>query len=174
MIALTLNELARNRRRTKKFKHRKYHPEDDTVNSVLYDICKYLDYIGVGVFRVTGLGIDDWPFALDWDMIFLLEDMPRLVKWLKSERIDALSLGFYEQGTEIILNLESSGSDITITSRRYEYLGGTIFATTKTNVDEISKEVNDLLDQFIALVNKYCPDGVSTSLRCKHKIMYPN
>ena len=88
-----------------------YDPELDDVSSVLYDICGVLDEKGYK-FLARVLDEEPWPVSLQWELVIVLEQLPRvLVAFTENQ---ACSLDFYEQGIERFVTFSPIGASVAV------------------------------------------------------------
>jgi hypothetical protein len=134
-----------------------YDAELDDVRSLVFEACQSLAESDAVAFRVEGFGQSPWPVDVATDLPTVIEQLPGLFGWLKSDAEHEFQLDFYEQGLERSLTFRRLGADVNIT------------CTSQTDwepspQDELIERprlegmLDDLLRQFVTGVERLRPD----------------
>jgi hypothetical protein len=138
---------------------RTYDPEFDNIESIIWDICKFLaeDVGEWGHFIVSSLGQGCWPVRLTNDLIVVLEQLPDVLQAIAAG--EKIQLDFYEQGTEMSIIFTPTGEQYTASCVNMQNYRPSSFVESVESVDrkEILRMLEAVRDEFVRVVGVVAP-----------------
>lgn len=141
--------------------YREYDNELDDVTSILSDACEALAETKRITFCIEGFGQAQWPVDVWLDLVTLLEQLPGLVRWLKTANEPLFKLSLYEQGVERDLFFERSGDMIQVTCRTWGFETPTWRPSPQEeyiNYNLLQQMLRELVETFLSEVEAVCPN----------------
>jgi len=134
---------------------RTYHPEVDSIESLLADACEALADSERVTFVVDGFGQSPWPVDVRTDLLTIVEQLPEFLEFLQSA--DTIGeLDFYEQGMQRSLRFEKHGAQV-----RIACTSGTKWqpspAVEVMPLNELASMAFALAVDFVFIVRQACP-----------------
>ena len=134
---------------------RSYDVELDTLISILSDLCE-LAQSRRGVFRVGGFGQAHWPVDVRTDLCVVLEQLPRLLRAVKSG--SPAVLDFYEQGIRRRLTFAPVGEDYEATCVPFSPYWEPSPATERIGRAALERMLAAVLDEFMNFLRRVAPE----------------
>ncbi len=136
---------------------KQYDQKNDSITSILCDICDALSEEGGIRFLVGGFGQERWPVDVRTDLAVVVEQLPAALDALRTE--EPATLGFYEQGIQRLLILTPSGTQTIVECQS--------MTAWQPNPGVIRMDTMDLLkmlaaffDAFVEKTRQCCPGVV--------------
>lgn len=125
---------------------RNYDEATDDVRSLLKDVCVVLKSRGAQ-FIVSSPEAGDWPVDVETDLPIAMEQIPKLLRFLKNDGLETFELDLYEQGIQRRIELRILGHMLEVTSFCY----GDSPATERSTC-----EVGSWRQMISGFLNKFC------------------
>ena len=134
---------------------RSYDVELDSLISILSDVCEFAQSRR-GVFRVGGFGQAQWPVDVRTDLCVVLEQLPRLLRAVKSA--SPAVLDFYEQGIRRRLTFAPVAEDYEVTCVPFSPYWEPSPATERIGRVPLERMLAAVLDEFMNFLRRVAPE----------------
>lgn len=131
-----------------------YDLELDSIISILSDLCE-LAQSRQGVFRVGGFGQAQWPVDVRTDLCVVLEQLPRLLRAVKSG--SPAVLDFYEQSIRRRLTFAPLRKDYEVTCVPFSPYWEPSPATERIGRVALERMLAAVLDEFMKFLRRVAP-----------------
>lgn len=135
--------------------YREYDLENDSIISIVGEICDVLHDIGARGFSVSGFGEDPWHVYYSVDLMVALLELPGALSALKDRR--SFDFDFFEQTKMRFINFELRGDAYLLTCLMYDKSWTPNPATEVMPFAEVETMMRSLHTTFATFVRERAP-----------------